>query len=305
MAYIESLRLFIRVVELGSITAGGRDVRMTPAVASNRIRDLEQRVGVQLLNRTTRKLQPTEAGQLYYEHAKKIVHTVEEADAQMAGYAGHPRGTIRLAAPLVAGKLVVGRIIPSFVEAYPDITLRLRLSDRNVDVFDDSLDLAFFLGEPQDSGLNWAQIADCKRVLCAAPEYLARCGTPERPEDLAEHNCLLLRYPRSTEYYWVLTTPEGPQKMFVAGRFDADDAGLLIEWAVQGAGIINRPRFEVEAHLAAGRLVEVLRTFAPPPARFGLLYPSSRARNPKLKVFVDFAIREARLVLSRLASPIA
>ncbi|UHD43994.1 LysR family transcriptional regulator [Aureimonas altamirensis] len=302
MTHIDSLRLFIRVVELGSITAGGRDLRMTPAVASNRIRALEQALGIQLFNRTTRKLKPTEAAQLYYEHARRIVDAVEEADAQMAGYAGRPRGTIRVAAPLVAGKTIVGPIIPAFADAYPDIELRVRLTDRTIDVFDDSLDLVFFLGELHDSGLSWAHIADCDRVICAAPSYLARHGTPERPEDLVAHNCLLLRYPRSSEYYWVLTGADGPQKMLVKGSFDADDSGLLLEWALAGAGIVNRPRFEVAADLAAGRLVELLSGHAPPPARFGLLYPHSRMRNPKLKVFVDFAVREAKKAHQRLLS---
>ena len=124
------------------------------------------------------------------------------------------------------------------------------------------------------------------------------------PEELLGrgHNCLLLRYPRSTEYYWVLTGPDGPQKMLVKGSFDADDSGLLLEWARAGAGIVNRPRFEVAADLAAGRLVELLPRHAPPPARFGLLYPHSRMRNPKLKVFVDFAVREAKKAHQRLLS---
>ena len=134
------------------------------------------------------------------------------------------------------------------------------------------------------------------------PSYLARHGTPVRPEDLAAHNCLLLRYPRSSEYYWVLTGADGPQKMLVKGSFDADDSGLLLEWALAGAGIVNRPRFEVAADLAAGRLVELLSGHAPPPARFGLLYPHSRMRNPKLKVFVDFAVREAKKAHQRLLS---
>ncbi|WP_374635416.1 LysR family transcriptional regulator [Paracoccus sp. (in: a-proteobacteria)] len=298
MPYLESLRVFVRVVELGSITAGGRDLRMSPAVASNRIKDLETRYGVRLLNRTTRKLVPTEVGRAFYDNARRVIETLDEAEAVVSGFSGMPHGALRVTAPLGLGRRLIAPLVPKFCDEYPGVELRLRLSDRNVDIIADGIDLAFFLGEPQDSALKWRRIAECRRVLVATRGYLEKHGTPERPEDLTTHNCLLLRYPRSPEYYWVLKTPDGPQKMLVNGRFDADDGDVLTGWAMEGRGIVNRPRYEVAEDLAQGRLVEVLPRTPPVPAQFGVLTPHRRLQDPKVRLFADFIARETRGIFS-------
>ncbi|WP_347266509.1 LysR family transcriptional regulator [Paracoccus sp. (in: a-proteobacteria)] len=294
MPYLESLRVFVRVVELGSITAGGRDLRMSPAVASNRIKDLETRYGVRLLNRTTRKLVPTEVGRAFYDNARRVIETLDEAEAVVSGFSGMPHGALRVTAPLGLGRRLIAPLVPRFCDEYPGIELRLRLSDRNVDIIADGIDLAFFLGEPQDSALKWRRIAECRRALVATPAYLERHGRPERPEDLTAHNCLLLRYPRSPEYYWMLQTPEGPQKLLVAGKFDADDGDVLTDWALEGRGIVNRPHYEVDAHLKSGRLVEVLPACPPLPSQFGVLTPHRRLQDPKVRLFADFVARETK-----------
>ncbi len=284
----------MRVVELGSITAGGRDLRMSPAVASNRIKDLETRYGVRLLNRTTRKLVPTEVGRAFYDNARRVIETLDEAEAVVSGFSGMPHGALRVTAPLGLGRRLIAPLVPRFCDEYPGIELRLRLSDRNVDIIADGIDLAFFLGEPQDSALKWRRIAECRRALVATPAYLERHGRPERPEDLTAHNCLLLRYPRSPEYYWMLQTPEGPQKLLVAGKFDADDGDVLTDWALEGRGIVNRPHYEVDAHLKSGRLVEVLPACPPLPSQFGVLTPHRRLQDPKVRLFADFVARETK-----------
>ena len=294
MPYLESLRVFVRVVELGSITSGGRDLRMSPAVASNRIKDLETRYGVRLLNRTTRKLVPTEVGRAFYDNARRVIETLDEAEAVVSGFSGMPHGALRVTAPLGLGRRLIAPLVPKFCDEYPGVELRLRLSDRNVDIITDGIDLAFFLGEPQDSALKWRRIAECQRALVATRAYLDKHGTPERPEDLTKHNCLLLRYPRSPEYYWVLKTPDGPQKMLVNGRFDADDGDVLSSWALEGRGIVNRPRYEVAEDLAQGRLVEILPKTPPVPAQFGVLTPHRRLQDPKVRLFADFVARETR-----------
>ncbi|MFB9223919.1 LysR family transcriptional regulator [Paracoccus cavernae] len=294
MPYLESLRVFVRVVELGSITAGGRDLRMSPAVASNRIKDLETRFGVRLLNRTTRKLVPTEIGRAFYDSAQRVIESLDEAEAVVSGFSGTPHGTIRITAPLGLGRRMIAPLVPRFCADYPGVEVRLRLSDRNVDIVADGIDLAFFLGEPKDSALKWRRIADCKRALVASPEYIAAHGLPETPADLANHNCLLLRYPRSPEYFWLLQAKDGPVKMMVNGRFDADDGDVLTDWALAGEGIANRPRYEVNEHIAAGRLVELLPQNTPVPAQFGMLTPHRRLQDPKLRLFADFAARETR-----------
>lgn len=294
MPYLESLRVFVRVIELGSITAGGRDLRMSPAVASNRIKDLELRFGVRLLNRTTRKLVPTEVGRAFYDSARRVIETVDEAEAVVSGFSGNPHGALRVTAPLGLGRRLIAPLVPKFCDEYPGVEIRLRLSDRNVDIIADGIDLSFFLGEPQDSALKWRRIAECRRVLVATPDYLLRHGAPERPDDLVTHNCLLLRYPRSPEYYWVVQTPEGPQKLLVNGHFDADDGDVLTDWALESRGIANRPHYEVAEHLESGRLVEVLPQNRPLPAQFGVLTPHRRLQDPKVRLFADFIARETR-----------
>ncbi|GAB4259843.1 MAG: LysR family transcriptional regulator [Pararhodobacter sp.] len=299
MPYLESIRVFLRVVELGSITSGGRDLRLTPAVASKRIKELETRLGTRLLNRTTRKLVPTEAGRLFYDQARVVVAALEEAEASLAGFSGQPRGTIRVTAPLGVGRRIVAPLVPRFCDQFPEVEVRLRLSDRRVDLFEEGLDAAFVLGTPDDSTMKLRKIAECERLLCASPSYLESRGTPQVPDDLIgqKHNCLLLRFPRSPEYFWVLQTPEGPQKLEVSGRFDADVADVLTDWAREGRGIVNVPRFEVEADLAAGRLVPVLPETPPLPVVFGILYPHRKLQDPKIQRFADFMVRQCRSFL--------
>ena len=296
MSYLESLRVFVRVVELGSIPAGGRDLRLSPAVASNRIKDLENRFGVRLLNRTTRKLTPTEIGRAFYDHARRVIDTLDEAEAMVSSFSGKPQGVIRLTAPLGLGRRLIAPLIPPFCDANPGVDFRLRLSDRNVNIVEDAIDLAFFLGEPADSALKWRKIADAPRVLVASPEYLAEHGTPRKPEELADHNCLLLRYPRSPEYFWVLQTDQGQQKMMINGRYDTDDGDVLRSWALGGHGIANRPLYEVSEDLASGRLVKILPEAPPLPAQFGCLTPHRRLQDPKVRMFADFAVRELKKI---------
>ncbi len=294
MSNLDSLRVFVRVVARGSISAGGRDLRLTPAAASNRIKDLESRYGVRLLNRTTRKLAPTEIGAVLYENARKVIAALDETEAMLASYSGTPQGVLRLVAPLGLGRRLIAPIVLRFCESHPEIQIRLRLSDRAVNIVEEGIDVAFFLGQPEDSGLSWRKIADCRRVLVASPIYLAKRGAPLSPDDLMDHNCLLLRFPRSPEYFWVLMTPEGPRKLMVAGQFDADDGDVLTAWALEGAGIANRPHYEVKPSLDAGKLVEVLSDTPPIGAQMGCLMPHREFQDPKVRLFVDFAIRSLK-----------
>ena len=302
MAYLESMRVFVRVVELGTITSGGRDLRLSPAVASNRVKELESRLGVRLLNRTTRNLIPTEAGMLFYNHARKIIDQLEVAEAELSGFSDTPKGVIRVLAPLGVGRRWVAPLVPKFVAQFPETEIRLRLSDRAVDLVHDGLDVAFFLGQLKDSDLKWRKIIDCERVLCAAPAYLEKYGVPVVPQDLIDkgHICLLLRFPGSPEYYWVLNTPEGLKKFAVSGRYDADDGDVLTDWALDGHGIVNKPRFDVSEHLASGALIGILPQTQPVSASFGCLFPHRKLQDPKIRLFIDFATREIRQKLMLL-----
>lgn len=296
MSYIESLRVFVRVMELGSITSGGRDLRLTPAVASKRLKELENHLGVRLFNRTTRSMTPTEVGTVFYDEAKAVLLALDHAEARVASFSDAPRGAIRITAPLGVGRRIVAPLVPEFSDRYPETEIRMRLSDRKVDILADGLDIAFFVGEPGDSTMKLRKFADCDRVLCASPEYLSKFGTPNTPDDLLHtpHNCLLLRYPRSPEYFWTLQTDMGPRKLEVRGKYDADDGDVLTDWALAGRGIVNKPFFDVREYLETGRLVEILPETPPLPTIFGCLYPHKKLQDPKVRLFVEHIARHSK-----------
>ncbi|MEQ9259699.1 MAG: LysR family transcriptional regulator [Roseovarius sp.] len=299
MAYLDNIRTFVRVYELGSMSAAARDQRVSAAVASARISQLEDHLGVRLFQRTTRQLSPTEQGRLFYPGACKVLEAVEEAEAEITSVTQTPRGTLLVAAPLGLGRRLIAPHVPEFKAAYPRVNIRLRLSDRALDVPGEGLDVAFFLGLPKDSTLKLRKIADCPRVLCAAPEYLARKGMPANPGELASgaHDCLNLRYPGAQEFQWPLMVDGAVERIAVKGPFESDDGDVLTGWALEGHGIILKPRFEVAEYLAAGRLVPVLEKAPPVPAQLGCLYAHRRHQDPKTRLLIEFMSERMRAAL--------
>lgn len=299
MAYIDNISVFVRVVELGNLSSAGRDLRVSPAVASNRIKELEKYLGVRLLNRTTRQLMPTEQGRVFYEGAKKVLEAIREAEAAVSALSGQPRGSIRVTAPLGMGRRLIASGIPEFHDRYPEIEVRLRLSDHNVDIMKEGIDVAFRLGTLEDSSLMMRGIMDCERVLAAAPAYLKRRGEPTRPEQLVEdrHDCLMLRFPGTREHVWTLPGPDGPLKLDVRGPFDSDDGDVITGWALAGYGILNKPRFEVEPFIRDGRLKVILTDNPPAPMQLAAVYPHRTFQDPKVRLLLDFmAERCQRLI---------
>lgn len=300
MSYVATLRTFVRVYELGSMSAAGRDQRVSAAVASARIAELERHLGVRLFNRTTRSLQPTEQGSIFYKGAVKILETIEEAEAAVADVSRSPRGSIHAAAPLGIGKRLIAPLIPGFKDLYERVDVRLRLSDRRLDLTAEGLDVAFLMGPLEDSTLRVRPIADCRRVLAAAPEYVARRGMPRSGRDLVEggHDCLLLRFPGAREFVWTLRTPEGPRRFEVSGPFESDDGDVLTGWALQGRGVILKPAFEIAEHLASGALIVVAEDTPPQDAPLVALYPHKRLQDPKIRLFIDHMVAAVRKALA-------
>jgi DNA-binding transcriptional LysR family regulator len=290
VSYLENIRTFLRVYELGSMSAAARDQRISAAVASARIAALEGHLGVRLFQRTTRKLTPTEQGRIFYEGALRIVEAVHAAEAGVSDVTRMPRGSIFVAAPLGVGRRFIAPHVPDFAAAYPQIDVRLRLSDRKIDLTEEGLDVALFLGRPESSTLKLRKLADCPRVLCASPAYIARRGMPEDGAALVRdgHACLILRFPGATEFQWQLSTPEGPRRFPVRGPFETDDGDVLTGWALDGHGIILKPVFEVAEHLASGALVPVAEANPPLPVQIGFLYLHRRLQDPKVRLFLDF-----------------
>jgi DNA-binding transcriptional LysR family regulator len=300
MAYVRNLEMFVRVYELGGMSAAARDQRTSPAVASSRIADLEKHLGVRLFNRTTRALSPTENGKLFYEGARKILDTIADAEATIASTGTTPRGTLFVAAPLGIGRRFIAPAVPTFKDIYPQTDVRLRLSDRVIDVTAEGLDMAFHLGVLEDSNLKVRVITECPRLLCAAPDYIARRGLPEDGEALVrdKHDCLLLRFPGTSEFRWTLQTSDGPQKYAVTGPYESDDGDVLTAWALDGRGIVMKPQFEVSEHLASGALVPVAKATPPVPVQLACLAQHRRLKDPKVQLFTDFMVAQIKTQLA-------
>lgn len=292
MSYFDNVRTFVRVYELGSMSAAGRDLRISPAVTSSRIAQLEDHLGVRLFQRTTRNLTATEQGKAFYGGAVEVLEAVERAEAGVVDITENPKGSLYVAAPLGLGRRLIAPQVPAFLAQYPEVSLRLRLTDRKVDLTTEGLDLSFFLGQPEDSTLRIRKIADCARVLCAAPAYIAARGMPNSGKDLVEdrHECLNLRYPGATEFQWRLITKDGPKKFAVTGRYECDDGDVLTDWALSGKGIVLKPVFEVAEHLKAGRLLPVAQQTPPAPVQMACLYTHRRRQDPKTRLFMEFII---------------
>ena len=292
MSYIDNIRTFVRVYELGSMSAAGRDLRISPAVTSSRISQLEEHLGVRLFQRTTRSLTPTEQGQSFYRGASEILEAIETAEAQIVNFTENPKGSLYVAAPLGVGRRLIAPQVPDFLSEYPEVSVRLRLTDRKVDLTTEGLDLAFFLGQPEDSNLRIRKIADVPRVLCASPEYIEKRGMPESGEDLVSgnHECLNLRFPGATEFQWLLTTSSGPKRFRVSGRYESDDGDVLTDWALAGHGIAMKPVFEVADYLRTGRMVPVAEKTPPEPIQMACLFTHRRGQDPKARLFMEFVI---------------
>ncbi|MEL6620489.1 MAG: LysR family transcriptional regulator [Pseudomonadota bacterium] len=300
MSYLDNIRTFVRVYELGSMSAAGRDLRISPAVTSARISQLEDHLSVRLFQRTTRSLTPTEQGRAFYGGACEVLEAVESAEAQVAKLTDNPRGALFVAAPLGVGRRLIAPHVPDFIAQYPEVSVRLRLTDRKVDLTTEGLDLSFFLGQPEDSTLRIRKIADVARVLCAAPAYVAARGAPRDGQEIVDqgHECLNLRFPGATEFQWQLQTGDGPKRFRVAGRYESDDGDVLTDWALAGQGIALKPAFEVATHLQAGRLVTVGMDTPPTPIQMACLYTHRRGQDPKTRLFMEFMIDRIERVVA-------
>lgn len=299
MSYLDNIRTFVRVYELGSMSAAGRDLRISPALTSSRISQLEEKLGVRLFRRTTRSLTPTEQGKAFFGGACEVLESVEAAEAQVVNITDNPKGSLFVAAPLGVGRRLIAPQVPAFLEQYPEVSIRLRLTDRKVDLTTEGLDLSFFLGQPEDSTLRIRKISDVERVLCASPKYIEERGMPQGGDDLlsGEHECLNLRFPGATEFQWPLSVKGGVKKFSVKGRYECDDGDVLTDWALAGHGIAMKPIFEVAEHISNGRLVPVATQTPPEPIQMACLFTHRRRQDPKARLFMDFVIdRVAKVV---------
>jgi DNA-binding transcriptional LysR family regulator len=282
------MSVFVKVVEGSSFAAAARQLRMSPAMVSKHVQTIEERLGVRLLNRTTRRVSPTEVGQSYYERCLRILSELAEAERAAADSNTTPRGLLKISAPFTFGIAHVAPAIAAYLAAHPDVSIALSLRDRFVDLLDEGFDLAIRIGQLPDSSLIARRLIAIQTILCASPTYLRQHGTPHRPRDLATHNCLVYASSASRGEWRFLDRHGTAETEQVSGRFTADNGDALRILALEGEGIVRVPIYIVDADLAAGRLVRVLADYEAAATPVSAVYPHSRFLSAKVRSFVDF-----------------
>jgi DNA-binding transcriptional LysR family regulator len=290
MDLLSAMTAFVKVVDAGGFTPAARDLSLPKSTVSRQITALEERLGVRLLERTTRSVRPTEAGRSFYERCARIVSDVAEAEDAVMQSQREPRGTLRVSVPVSLGVRTLGPMLGRFLTAHPGVHLEASLSDRRVELVEEGFDLAIRVGQLQDSSLIARRLAPAPMVMAASPAYLAARGTPSRPEDLRDHACLQYEYARTAG--WRLVDDGREIVVPVSGPFVANNGDILRDAAVEGLGLTMAPDFILRPELASGRLVPVLEAHVLRNSAVWAVYPESRHLSTKVRAFVDALVAE-------------
>jgi len=283
---LDELAVFVAVLETGSLAGAARRLRRSAPAVTRTLAALEARVGARLVERTTRRLAVTEAGRRLADDARRVLAGYEAAIAREAG--GPLRGPIRISAPVVFGRRHVEPILLRFLDAHPEVSGDLVLNDRNLDLVDEGLDVAVRLSVLADSSLVVRRVGEVRRVVVASPEYLARCGTPTRPADLAEHEIVYSStQPGPSE--WRFDGPRGPETVRLRPRLMVNAVEAVLGAAVAGRGLTRLFTYQVADELADGRLARLLQAYEPAPIPVQLVTASARLMPQRVRAFLDFA----------------
>jgi DNA-binding transcriptional LysR family regulator len=283
MDQFKQVASFVAVATRGSLSAAARAEGVTPAIVGRRIDALEQRLGVKLLVRTTRRVATTFEGSAFLEDCQRILNDLANAEASVSLGGVKASGHVRITAPAGFGRLHVAPLVMDYLEANPEVTVNLDLSDRLVDLVNESIDCGVRLGELADSSLVSLRLGEMRRVVVAAPSYVERHGRPENLADLDRHNCLSLGQQRG----WTFQVDGKATVVKVTGGLECNDGAVLHEWARLGRGLAWRSMWEVGADLAAGRLVSVLDNFAAPPIGIYAVFPQRKHLSLRVRLFID------------------
>lgn len=283
-----AMAVFAKVVEQGSFARAAERMDLSTSAVSRHVADLETHLNARLLNRTTRKLSLTESGQAFFERCIQLLSDLDEAESLATLATAEPRGTIKLTCSINFGIRYLAPAIGAFQQRYPEAHFAVSLSDRFVDLVDEGLDLAVRIGEAGDSNLIAKKIGEMRLVCCASPAYLKRHGKPKKPQDLANHNCLVYSY-LSSKHHWVFEDKNGSLiNVPIKGSVEANNGEMLLAIAAQGIGIVLEPDFSASAALNSGALVPILTAYQPRRTNIYAVYPSRRHLSAKVRTFVDF-----------------
>ncbi|MBI1210379.1 MAG: LysR family transcriptional regulator [Alphaproteobacteria bacterium] len=286
------LRCFARIVALGSMSAAAKDLGVSLAVVSKRLRTLERNTRTRLINRTTRRLSPTDDGRKLYEHAERILAALAEAETHLASGADEPRGLLRVSAPISFGRVHLVPLAADLVQRYPHLDVELKLTDRVIDLVEERIDIAVRIGEPRDSSALFRKLVDNERVLVASPAYLKNFGRPRQPSDLHGHR--FIRYDDSLTP-WLLVGPNGRKvQAETPCRLRADSGDAVTDWALAGQGIAFKSDVDVVHELSKGRLERVLPEWRSPPTPVHALIAASQYVPLKVRTFIDALVAKLR-----------
>lgn len=302
MDRFDAMSVLLAVTDAGSLSAGARRLGMPLATVSRKVSELEAHLHTKLLNRGSRRLELTDAGQSYVAACRRILEDVVEAERAASGEYRAPRGELVITAPIVFGRLHVLPIVGAFLKAYPDIDVRLTLADRVVNILEEHVDVALRIGELPDSSLIASRVGLIRRVVCASPDYLEARGTPADPNDLESHDCVTFEGLMSSRS-WTFWNNGVPQVAAIHSRLVVNTAESAVDMAVAGLGLTRLLSYQIEAPLAEGKLTVVLERFEPPQVPVSLVYGSSGLLPLKLRAFLDFAMPRLKAKLAKASSP--
>ncbi|WP_431099342.1 LysR family transcriptional regulator [Polaromonas aquatica] len=288
MDLLDSMKVYVLAVEKGSLSAAATACEISATMAGNHLRTLEKRLGMQLLNRTTRRQHLTPFGEDYYVRCKEILRLVAETDEQAQNLQLAPAGKLRVTAPVSFGTEALMPALSEYLERYPKVSIDVVLSDRVTDLLEEGFEAAIRIGPVPDSALIARPLAPYRLMICASPAYLARRGTPARPDDLTQHECL--SFSPSAMAHWRLQDQEHICRVPVSGRLQVNHGQALRVAALHGMGIVLQPAILLEADVQAGRLVQLFPHHALATRPMSILYLPDRYRSPKLRSFVDFVV---------------
>lgn len=288
MDALNDVAVFVQVVSSGSFTAAADKLDLSKSVVSKYVTRLEDRLGARLLNRTTRRLSLTEVGRAFFERSQRGLLEIEEAEAEVSRLQGTPRGELRISSPMSFGILHIAPQLPAFQLRYPELTVDMVLDDRKADLVEEGFDLAIRIGDLPDSSLVARRLGPCRHVVCGTPDYFARRGVPQTPEDLVHHAVLVFRYHDSPDE-WRFTAPDGGYlRVSLTHRLRMNNSLALREAVLQGAGVMLTPSFVVGADIRAGRLTAVLTDYTAMEVSIYAVYPQRKHLSPKIRAFVEF-----------------
>ncbi|MCV2218963.1 LysR family transcriptional regulator [Thauera sp. Sel9] len=291
-ASFSELEFFVLLNRLGSLSAAARALDITPPAATMRLAAMEKRIGARLLNRSTRRISLTPEGEVYLQHAVRLIDELRELDEIVSGNGAAPRGLLRVNAPLGFGRSVIAPLVSTFTARYPDVEVQLEVTDRPVDLIDKGFDLAVRFGELPDNRINARRIMSNRRFICASPAYLERHGTPKKLEDLTRHRCIVHRQNNDAYGVWRFLVDGRTEAIKVRGVLSSNDGDIVQGWALDGRGIVIRSEWDVTKYLESGRLRRILPEFALPSADLYAYYPSKKNLPARVRTFINFLVEQ-------------